>query len=347
MQIQELENIPTLPTLIIGVMGVTGAGKSTFIQRATGTNEGIVGHSLVSCTQQVTPHYFAAEGYNFVLVDTPGFNDTYKSDAEVLKELANYLELTYKQKTKLAGIVYLHRITDVRMDGGAMRNLKMFRKLCGEKPMRNVVIASTFWGTMSDTISEAHESELISKSEFWGDMISHGARTQRFTGNQRSALDILLSFADHDPETLQLQRELVDERKSIGETEAGCAVNEELLVLEEKYKQELKKIQQEAAEALAERDQEMQEVLEKERAKMERKIERIHTDQELLREDRREEIRRLEMEHLLRFDKMQHDYQVMVEQHLKEAGLGQKETLEQMVHLQEDMAELKSKQAAP
>lgn len=46
---EELESIPELPTLIIGVMGVTGAGKSTFIQKATGTGEGIIGHSLVSC----------------------------------------------------------------------------------------------------------------------------------------------------------------------------------------------------------------------------------------------------------------------------------------------------------
>jgi hypothetical protein len=89
---------------------------------------------------------FVANGYNIVIVDTPGFNDTYKSDTEVLLDLAKWLEVTYRQNAKLTGIVYLHRISDVRMDGSAMLNLNMFRKLCGEQPMKNVVIASTFWG---------------------------------------------------------------------------------------------------------------------------------------------------------------------------------------------------------
>lgn len=273
-------------------------------------------------------------------MDTPGFNDTYKTDAEVLRELANFLELTYKQNTKLAGIIYLHRITDVRMDGGAMRNLKMFRKLCGDKPMRNVIITSSFWGSISDEIAEAHETELVEKPEFWGDMIAHGARVSRFTGDRRSALDILLSLAGGEPETLQLQRELVDERLPIGETAAGCAVNEELAALETRYREELQRIQEETTEALAERDHELEAILEKERAKMERRLERIHSDQELLRQDRREEIRRLEMEHLVRFDKMQRDYTTMVAQHLRESGADQRQTSQQLAALQGQMAEL-------
>jgi len=37
------------PWAIIAVMGVTGAGKSTFIQSASGDDSVIIGHSLKSC----------------------------------------------------------------------------------------------------------------------------------------------------------------------------------------------------------------------------------------------------------------------------------------------------------
>lgn len=38
-------------------------------------------------TQKVTAYHFNAKGYNICLVDTPGFNDTYKSDTELYKIL--------------------------------------------------------------------------------------------------------------------------------------------------------------------------------------------------------------------------------------------------------------------
>ncbi|KAK0752967.1 hypothetical protein B0T18DRAFT_423602 [Schizothecium vesticola] len=97
------------------------------------------------CTQKVMAYQFSTGEYNVVLVDTPGFSDTYSSDTEILLDLARWLEVTYRQDAKLTGIIYLHRITDVRMDGGVMRNLKMFRKLCGDQPMKNIIITSTFW----------------------------------------------------------------------------------------------------------------------------------------------------------------------------------------------------------
>ncbi|KAK3369990.1 hypothetical protein B0H63DRAFT_454213 [Podospora didyma] len=213
--------------MVIGIMGVTGSGKSTFVQVASGNNDVVVGHSLEACTQKVTAYKFN-------------------------------LEVTYRQNAKLTGIIYLHRITDVRMDGSAMRSLKMFRKLCGEQPMKNVVIASTFWGAIDEDKAIAHEAELMGKADFW----------------EKATV------------TLDIQRELVDEDKPLGETAVGNAVNEELQRLEHKYKTELERIQQETAAALAEKDVHYEKILKKEREKMETKLERIHTDQEMLRRER-------------------------------------------------------------
>ncbi|KAK5076170.1 hypothetical protein LTS08_002680 [Lithohypha guttulata] len=77
--------------VFVGVMGVTGAGKSTFIKAATDDESVVVGHELTSCTTSVCPYTFTLEGKEVVLIDTPGFNDTFKSEAEVLKEIASFL----------------------------------------------------------------------------------------------------------------------------------------------------------------------------------------------------------------------------------------------------------------
>lgn len=57
-----------------------------------------MGHSLESCTSEIkivkltVPEL--ADG-DVVFVDTPGFDDTHKSDADILKMVADWLKSTY------------------------------------------------------------------------------------------------------------------------------------------------------------------------------------------------------------------------------------------------------------
>ena len=89
-------------------MGPTGVGKSTvrfilfcyaciltieqFIDIATNQGGAGIGHSLHSCTADIRA--VRVPGSNIILVDTPGFDDTEKSDTEVLKLIASWLERT-------------------------------------------------------------------------------------------------------------------------------------------------------------------------------------------------------------------------------------------------------------
>jgi hypothetical protein len=101
------------------------------------------------------------------LIDTPGFDDTNKNDAEVLKDIANWLNTTYQNETLLSGVLYLHRISDSRMQGSAKRNLLMFMQLCGPHCYQNVMLATTMWSILPDEATgEAREKELVEK--FWG-----------------------------------------------------------------------------------------------------------------------------------------------------------------------------------
>ena len=65
------------------------------------TNAVTVGHDLKSCTAQLTPVFWPIsepahlQGKRLVLVDTPGFDDTYTSDSEILRRIAIWLASSY------------------------------------------------------------------------------------------------------------------------------------------------------------------------------------------------------------------------------------------------------------
>jgi hypothetical protein len=83
------------------------------------------------------------------LINTPGCGDTNCSDTDVLKEIAFFLSQTYKHTIRLAGIIYLHRITDDRVGSSALRNLNMFKQLCGEDVYEHVVLVTIMWGNLT------------------------------------------------------------------------------------------------------------------------------------------------------------------------------------------------------
>jgi hypothetical protein len=116
------------------------------------------------------------------LVDTPGFDDTNRSDTEVLRELATWLTDSYTEHIKLSGIIYLHRISDVRMQGSAKKNLFMFKKLCGNDALKNVILATTMWDRVTEAEGTVRELELTSTPDFWGWMMSRGSKVLRHAG---------------------------------------------------------------------------------------------------------------------------------------------------------------------
>jgi len=215
--------------VIVVLMGPTGSGKSSFINMATG-KEGGVGHALESCTQGIHVLRYRNEesDINIVLVDTPGFDDTYKSDVEILSEVAGWLKKTYENKVMVAGILYLHRISDNRMAGTPLKNLQVFQELCGKNALKNIVLVTTMWDDVEESTGAAREDELT--KEYWNDMIRLGSRTARYHNTVNSAWDILKVFlaeARKRHATL-LQQELVDMHKRLGQSHAGRKLYGEL-----------------------------------------------------------------------------------------------------------------------
>ena len=58
----------------------------------------------------------------------------------------------------------MHRISDNRMAGTPLKNLKMFAQLCGSVAAERVVLTTTMWGKLSSPgIGEKREKEMKEK----------------------------------------------------------------------------------------------------------------------------------------------------------------------------------------
>ncbi|KUJ18934.1 uncharacterized protein LY89DRAFT_696320 [Mollisia scopiformis] len=236
-------------------MGVTGAGKSSFISLCS--DETVeVGHDLTAHTSRVDVYSFKYNSSTTVyLIDTPGFDDTSRSDTEVLQDLAAFLTRSYVQKVKLNGIIYLHRITDVRMQGSAKKNLMMFKKLCGKDALKNVILATTMWSLVDREKGAEREAQLLSTPEFWGWMKDQGSTVMRHSGDRRSAVEIIDHFVEQNvPMTLDIQDQMVNQNRDLDQTSAGQELQSELIRERERFQAELRQVQEDMQEAIKERD---------------------------------------------------------------------------------------------
>jgi len=66
-----------------------------FINHLTGNAEQHKAKNLKSDTGSVTPYPISYQGLRLVLVDTPGFDDAYRPDADILRVIADWLIQKY------------------------------------------------------------------------------------------------------------------------------------------------------------------------------------------------------------------------------------------------------------
>ncbi|KZP20219.1 hypothetical protein FIBSPDRAFT_954831 [Athelia psychrophila] len=325
--------------VIIAVMGATGSGKSTFINLVSGSELG-VGTGLRSCTSDVEATApFDFQGRRVVLFDTPGFDDTSKSDTDILTLVATFLATTYEHGAKLAGVIYMHRINDVRMGGIAVRSFGMFRELCGDKSLKNVAIVTNFWSEVKPDTGNAREAEL--RSDFFKSALAKQAKLLRHDGTLAGASNIVAAIMGNDPMALRIQEEMVIEKKDILQTAAGTVLNHELEKQARKHEEELKKIKMDMEAAAKARDEETQEELEEAEQKLKAMMERVQADSLKLAADHHEDKARMEqrmMDMLNMANESQTQMKQLQEQLLafNQKAEGEREEMEEMKKLVAD-----------
>ncbi|KXX80814.1 Reticulocyte-binding protein 2 a [Madurella mycetomatis] len=263
-------------------------------------------------TSNVSIHSARVGDRDIFLIDTPGFDDTHRSDTDILREVADWLNQSYQAKIKLAGIVYLHRIQDNRVGGSGMKNLRMFKQLCGEDGLSCVVLATTMWNSVPRERAEQRERELMTKKEFWAGLIAKGSQVFRQDDGAQSARRIIQHILSRRQRiTLRIQEEMAG-GKSLRETAAGREVQADIEVIQKKHEKEMALLRREMADAIRSRDIEAKEEIaaiqaeladkmrqaQEDQQRLQVNIEELHRqrDEELRRE--REEAHARDLEHL-------------------------------------------------
>jgi hypothetical protein len=246
-------------------------------------------------TQTVTEYRCRYRDKIYVLLDTPGFGDTYRSNDDVVDEVLQWLASSYRAETRLNGVIYLHPINDIRMQGSARENLEMFRKLCGEDALKNVLFVSTFWDTVDEAQGVRNEEQLRSKDEFWGRMVKKGSKVRRYNSDDLHLALAILDDIDHGSHcVLRAQEEIVIDGKDPRQTEAAtfnfeamrAEMEAQIQEAEERAKQVLEE-QQKAAQEQARRIEEQRQWLRAQEEEAKRREERLEAEERQLQEEER------------------------------------------------------------
>lgn len=116
------------------------------------------------------------------IVDTPGLNSGEISDWETLGDVCSLLRELNNVHDRKVFVLYFHRITEPRFQGISHRNLLLFSESFGGS-YRNLYLATSFWGCIGPGrnrhIADVRERELIQTGQFWGSLISKGAKQIR------------------------------------------------------------------------------------------------------------------------------------------------------------------------
>lgn len=104
------------------------------------------------------------------LIDTPGFDDTTRTDTSILQTIADQLVALHRARRPILGIIVLHRITDVRLAGSAVKTFRVLQRLCGPGNYDRVVLATTMWtdASFSPAGTEAAMARQRRLREYWG-----------------------------------------------------------------------------------------------------------------------------------------------------------------------------------
>src|ERR1700685_1400775 len=111
------------------------------------------------------------------------------------------------------------------MAGSIMKHLQMFKSICGQEAMPNVIIATTMWGEVNEAHGARREEEL--KRDFGKDMVTDGCTIERFMDSYESAWFIIDRLSEQERAKVQLSHELVERRLQLKQTTAGVTLNDE------------------------------------------------------------------------------------------------------------------------
>ena len=129
----------------------------------------------------------------------------------------------------------------------------MFQSLCGQQVLENVLLTTTQWSNVDLAEGQAREDNLRDEG-LWGGLIGKGATLQKFRGTRESGFELIHKLMLNTRKPLDIQDQIVKQNMTLLETDAGKCVNEELIALEKKFKEEVESLEKQHREAMKAKD---------------------------------------------------------------------------------------------
>lgn len=131
---------------------------------------------------------------------------------------------------KLSGIICLHDISQKCLSQPSHKNLTVFRQLCGDGALANVILGTTKWGQVKPEVGQDRERQLA--DGHWREMVLRGSTIMQVQSDESSVwkiIDRILGNVDLNlvqdelievqkliPDTLRYRlKELLEQRKEI------------------------------------------------------------------------------------------------------------------------------------
>ena len=154
------------------------------------------------------------------MVDTPGFDDSYESYTITVERIVDWLAKSFSSGSRLNGVIYLQSIQNVRLQGSALDYLLVFKKLCGNDGLKNIILATTFWDMVEERVAVQREIELCEK--FWARLIDKGASIARVSASSKDRYALIERVARNNGKfVLEVQKEVVQQGRDFMNTGAG------------------------------------------------------------------------------------------------------------------------------
>ena len=161
----------------------------------------------------------------------------------------------------------------------------MFRRLCGDNVLKNVVIVTNMWGAVPPDVGDKREVQLKTEDDFFKPVLDKGAHMARHENTRLSAENVVRLILKNHPLPLRIQEELVKEHKNISDTDAAGELNQGFDAQIKKYEEGMRKLREQMEQAMKDKDEELRRELEEEMKGLLEKIEGLQGDKERLVSD--------------------------------------------------------------
>lgn len=130
------------------------------------------------------------------------------------------------------------------MAGTPLKNLRVFRKLCGRDALGKVYLTTTMWDEVDTKVGEGRLDEL--KRDYWKAMIIHGAQIARCGSDDDSSKKLIQRILTQGgSRKVQLQKEMAELEMELKETAAGQQLYSQLEQLVERQTELLRRLDKE------------------------------------------------------------------------------------------------------